>query len=262
MYTPNNLYKNYKERILDTEFSKDLPDVTCKSTLTHMNSSINLCKHWNAAMDIGCGTGHYLGALATKFNAVIGIEVDPNEYQKKLVARSANIQIHNVMIEDFDAKEKMDFILLMDIFEHIKDINAFMAQIASIQDKNGIVNIITPNPLFCGPAEASEIFWKKVGYHGHQDHYTKKEIIEICMNAGYDLEFCVYEETVFRDKMRIIVKGISRRYHRLPRIFQAVVIWPLKLVFKIIESLCFRTEMKHQNDKFNTRSICLTFKKA
>jgi SAM-dependent methyltransferase len=267
MYQENDLYKHYKERLLDGEFSSFLPDVTTKITLNHMNSAINLCKRWNSSLDIGSGNGHYLAGLSSKFKKNIGVEIDKLPNQKILEEKYKNINFLNIPIENYSGKEKFDFIILMDLFEHIHDIKVFMAHISKLQDKDGILYIVTPNPLFCGPAEESAIYYKKGDYHGHVDHYTKDEIIAICEHAGYKVEFYVYEETKLRDTLRRYVKGISRRDQKWSKLVSYQLIRPFalfiinNLLFSLIEKICFLKEKNSEKDIFNTRSFVITLKK-
>ena len=58
-------------------------------------------------------------------------------------------------------KISFDFVLLMDVFEHISNIESFVGKLATIQKNGGVLYIITPNPIFCGPAEKSELFYTK-----------------------------------------------------------------------------------------------------
>jgi SAM-dependent methyltransferase len=266
MYQLNNLYEKYKERILSTEFSSDLPDVTSKITLNHINHAINLCKKWDSALDIGCGNGHYLAALSSKFRKNIGIEIDTYKEHETLTGYYENIKFFKGKLEEYSENEKIDFILLMDIFEHIPDISSFMQKIKDLQDKNGIVYLTTPNPHFCGPAQECDIYYKKSGYHGHIDHYTKKEIIDIFSDFGYEMEFCIFEETKARGFLKILAKGFSRRDRRFSKKFfyklsRPIFIVILKLLFKIIEIVSYKIEKKYQNDIFNTQSFGIVFKK-
>ena len=266
MYQLNNLYQKYKDCVLDNEFSSVVPDVTKKATLDHINFAINLCERWDTVLDVGCGSGHYLAALATKFRRAVGVEIDPHPSQKILGEKHKNITFFNGSIENYSKTKKFNFVLLMDIFEHISDIHAFMRQIASLQEKGGVMYIVTPNPIFCGPAEESEIYYKKSDYHGHIRHYTKDEVVEICQSAGYDTEFSIYEETELRGKCFLFVKGISRRdrsfsAHWPYRLIRPLVLPILNVLFVPIEKICYRKEKMYGNDPFKTWSLVIAFKK-
>jgi 2-polyprenyl-3-methyl-5-hydroxy-6-metoxy-1,4-benzoquinol methylase len=266
MYQPNDLYQKYKERVLDGDFSAALPDVTNKTTLNHINYAINLCEHWDSVLDIGCGNGHYLAAVAAKFKKSVGVEIDVFPTQDILSQKYNNIKFFNGTIEMYQGHEYFDFVLLMDIFEHIPDVVAFMNKIGTLQKKGGIIYIVTPNPIFCGPASESELYYTKDGYHGHIKHYTKNEILDICKTAGYEPEFYVYEETKKRQTLRRIVKGLSRRDRRYSNMFVYRIVRPLVrfilgIVFMIIEKVCEKEEKRSEQLIFETRSLGIALKK-
>ena len=266
MFPNNNLFTLYKDRLIDNEFSASFPDVTTRATLSYINSSINLCEYWNAVLDIGCGAGYYLAPLAGKFKNAVGVEIDVFPDQHTLSKKYPNISFVNIPLEKYQKTEKFDFVLMMDIFEHIPDISASMKHIAELQPKGGIVHIVTPNPLYCGPASESALFHKKIGYHGHIKHYTKKEIIEICSGAGYELEYCLYEETKVRDIIRRISKGLSRRDRTYTTSVAYKCIQPFVYcfflpIFWFFEEISWWYENKHKDDMFTTRSLVMAFKK-
>lgn len=266
MYEPNNLYDAYIKRSIDTEFSPDLPDVTKKTTLDGINRAINLCQRWDRAMDIGCGNGHYLSALSAKFRKNVGVELDTYPEQAQLAKNFPHISFFNDLVEKYPEEEKFDFLLLMDIFEHIPDLPPFLAKLARLQDSGGIIYITTPNPIFCSPAEESEISAKRTGYHGHIKHYTKKEIESLMKDAGYEPEFHFYEETIIREYLRRIAKGISRRdlnwsKHFAYRIVRPLALLVLKPIFWVIKMINEFTEHESRHDMFDTRSFAIAFKK-
>jgi len=266
MYQPNNLYQKYKERVLDNEFSAALPDVTKKATLDHINFAINLCERWDTVLDVGCSNGHYIAALAAKFRQAVGVDIDLHPGQTILQRKYDNITFFNGPIESYPKTKKFNFVLLMDIFEHIPDIRVFMRQIAGLQEKGDVVYIVTPNPVFCGPAEESEIYHKKSGYHGHIRHYTKGEVVEICQSVGYNVEFSIYEETESRAKFFLFGRAVSRRdrafsKHWPYRLIRPLIIPVLSMIFIPLEKMCYKKEKISENDMFATRSLVIALKK-
>jgi len=266
MFQPLNLYQSYKERALDAAYSKELPEITKKTTLDRINYAINLCEYWNSCLDVGCGNGHYLAALSSKFKSCDGIEMDPMPEQRTLEKDFPVVKIHNVSFEDFKPTQKYDFILLVDIFEHIPDIKAFVQKLGSIQNKDGIVYIITPNPLFVGPASESQIFHTTTGYHGHIKHYSQKEVVSLMALAGYTPEFSLYEETAYRQKVKRLVKGISRRDNKwstsvVYKTIRPVILAILKPFYRWLETRTAAMETMNQENPFTTMAQAIAFRK-
>lgn len=266
MFQPLDLYTKYLQRTRDDLYSRALPDITRQTTLTRINYAINLCEYWNSCLDIGCGNGHYLSALSPKFKKCTGIEIDAHDEQKALMAEYSNIEILNKAIEEHQTNERYDFILLVDIIEHIPNVQAFADKVGSFQNTGGIVYIVTPNPIFCGPASESEIFHTVSGYHGHIKHYTLKEIKEIMSKAGYEMEFNLYEETQTRQRIKRICKGFSRRDRiwskfKLYRLIQPIVLFILKPMYSLMQIYCAHIEEKYAHNPYRTMAQTMAFKK-
>ena len=174
MYPEKDLYKIYKENIEEKLFSGRIPDVTKKRTLEVMNFAINCCDSWGSSLDVGSGTGHYSIPLLFKFKKSAVVEISKHEEHEYLKNKYSNFEYYNNFIEQIEFKEKFDFVLLADIFEHIIDIDKFIEQVSNLQNEGGVVYILTPNSLFCGPAEQSGIYYIKYK-DGHIKHYLKKQ---------------------------------------------------------------------------------------
>jgi SAM-dependent methyltransferase len=268
MYTPRDLFKLYKKYSLNEEYSRKVPDVTKKRTIEVMNMAINCCESWGHSLDIGAGSGSYTAPLLRKFKQCTVVDVVPFKEYPRFKKEFPNFDYKIGEFETLSFTEKFDFILLADIFEHIPDIKAFMAKIAGLQNKGGVVYIMTPNPLFCGPAETSSLFYKRNPY-GHQKHYLPFEVKEVVEKAGYVLVNMSYEEANARRKWgRRIVLGLSRRDRRwsdASAIYRGAIGPSCRAILKpflwLIEKIIYRNELKHAQDSESTMSAVYIFKK-
>lgn len=264
-YPDLNLYSKYLKRLVDDSYSASIPNVTTKITLEFMNYAINLCDSWDSCMDIGGGSGHYLNALATKFKKAILVEVSDQPEHKQIKEKYKNIEVNHSFIESYQTKEKFDFILLADIFEHIKDIESFTVKISNLQNKGGVVYIMTPNPITCGPANESGLF-HTIHPNGHIRHYPSHEIVSIMEQFGYKLMFKIYEEGTFRKKAKYLIYGIARRDAIYNGNFFYQIIRPLVLTASwlllfILEKMTYHRELKNIHNEFGTITQDLAFKK-
>jgi 2-polyprenyl-3-methyl-5-hydroxy-6-metoxy-1,4-benzoquinol methylase len=265
MYPLHDLYEIYIDRINVHRFSDVLPDVSKKITLEQMNFAINVCDKWDHCMDIGGGTGHYLAALAGKFKRATLVEVETLTEHAELLKRYTNITIFHEYIEKFQADEKVDFILLADLFEHIPDIKTFVTQLASLQEENGVVYIMTPNAIFCGPAPESGLYHT---HHpnGHIKQYTTKEVTRLMNSAGYELEQVLFEEAPLRQTLKRILYALSRRDKNWGGNIFYQIIRPIFLIFSfiifwLIERVIYRSEINNRNNPLSTKTQDLIFKK-
>lgn len=262
MFTKPTLYKHY---ITERRKKSLLPDITSKVTLERINQAINLCDYWDNFMDIGAGNGHYALALSHIFKSGTMVEVEKSEEHPRILREYKNIKIFNDVIENYkNTTTKFDFIFLADIFEHIPDIYAFIDQLSNIQKIGSVVYIMTPNPIFCGPASESEIYFKNYSY-GHIKHYTKNEIVNIMKEKGYELIFHAYEETIFRQKAKIIylVDDIYKRGSMWKKIilFNPISLLVLKFLYVILEKITYMIEIKNSNNPSFTMTQDFAFKK-
>ena len=265
MYPAHNLYQLYRTAMGQAPFSIGVFDQTKRFTLERLNFAINVCERWEHAMDIGGGNGHYLAALAKKFARTTLVEVShfpehdtfSSTYPKTTIVRS--------LIEDYRGDGSADFILLADLFEHIPNIASFVNRLNTLQPVGGVVYIMTPNPLYCGPAPESGIYHTHHPY-GHQKHYTQREIITLMAQAGYELETFWYEETPTRQRGKRIISGLTRRDQSWRTRLWYKPVRPLLVALSAIVSnllgrLAYRSEQANQQNPFVTLTQDLVFKK-
>ncbi len=265
MYPKNDLYQIYKKHLHVSRFSDVLQDVTKKITLEHMNYAINVADKWDHCMDIGGGTGHYLAPLATKFKKATLVEVEDLPEHKQLTKDFTNISIFHEYIEKYQNPEKVDFILLADLFEHIPDIKSFVEKMSSLQNVGGVVYMITPNSLTCGPAPESGLYHTRHP-NGHIKQYTGVEIIKLMEAAGYDLIAHLYEETPLRQRTKHFIYALSRRDKKMSNFLIYHAIRPLLLIFalvifKVLEKMTYASEKRNRHNPLNTLAQDLIFKK-
>lgn len=265
MFPKNNLYEEYKKNYIDLTFSKKFPDVTKKITLENINIAINCCEKWDNFLDIGASTGHYSSALVHKFKKGLLVEVTPPAELALLVDKFKNLSVQSVYVEKLQISEKFDFIMLIDLFEHIENIKLFIQQVSSHQEKGGVVYILTPNPLYCGPASESDIYYTKFR-DGHRKHYLPLEVTGIMNEYGYQLIRESYEEKPLRDKVRQILNGLARRdtlwsKNILYKIFRFVFHYPLKALVCLMEDIVYRSETRNSDNNIVTRAVSLIYKK-
>ena len=264
-YPKLDLYSDYIERLVDDRYSPNIPNVTTKITLEVMSYALNICDNWDTCMDIGGGSGHDITALATRFQKAILVEVADMPEHKIITDRYKNIEVVNSFIENYQTTTKVDFILLADIYEHIKDIDSFVAKVSNLQAKGGVVYIMTPNPVSCGPANESGLF-HTIHPNGHIRHYPSGEMIALMKKHGYELMFKVYEERAFRKFAKAIIYGLARRDTAYRSNFLYQIIRPLVLLGNIplsmlLKKLTYNSEIKNIHNEFGAITQDLAFKK-
>lgn len=264
-YPDMGLYQAYLARSFHYTDSPSIKDRTAKITLEYMNFAINNCEKWETFLDIGGGSGHFSSSLSSYFKKGAIIEVESHPEHQELIQKYSNLSVVHSLIEDYHSTEKADFILLADVFEHIPNIDIFASQLSALQEKGGVVYILTPNPNVCGPAPESEIYHTKHP-HGHIKHYNKNEVCAIMARNGYESLFVAYEETPYRKATKRLLYALSRRDKRWSDNILYKLVRPILLPFYfLISLLCEKTTYVHEKrnsvNAFTTLAQAMAFKK-
>lgn len=266
-YPSNDLYRYYRRYARNAWLSPRIQDHTIAHTLNNLNRAINCCEHWNAFLDVGAGNGRNCTTLLHKFKEGYAVEIDPNDALRQVAADNKNIHAIYKPIQKVTLVQKMDFVLLSDVFEHIpsKDIPMFIRSIAKLQKKGGVIYILTPNAVFCGPAEASGIYHKRHRF-GHYKHYTKMELERLWQKVGYEPIFVQFEDSRTRLVLKmpmVVLSYLDKKFFSSPVLAKLTfpLVWICDKLLWVIGYISAISESIHQHDELNTRSIVMVLKK-
>lgn len=264
-YPKNILYEKYLELFSTIYNPYFLKNRTQKTTLENMGYAINNCENWDTFLDIGGGTGHYSAALSSCFKKGLLIEIDSQPEHKLITEKYPNISAIYCQIENYEPSYKADFILLADVFEHIPDILSFVKKLSSMQEKGGVIYIMTPNPITCGPAPESEIYYK-IHKYGHIKHYNGNEICLLMSQWGYEYLYGTYEGTKIRTMIKTLFYALlqkdSKWSHNIIYKITRLLIKPFLLIINnIFEKIIYFYETRNRYNPFTTRTQTLVFKK-
>lgn len=266
-YLKNDFALDYFKNNKFRWFSDRLPDYTNLTTLKFIGYALNLCEKWDIFLDIGAGEGRYSRALAKRFKRGYAVESTGNEQFDCLSKDRPNIKCINKYIQQVNFKEKIDFVFLADVFEHIpsEDVDSFVKKIDSIQQIGGVVYVLTPNAIHCGPARFSGLYHTKLP-DGHYKHYLKEEVDAYFLKYGYSRILLAYEDTYFRllIKHGVMLISIFDKKMSKNETFKLLT-WPLVYVMQIMckttEYLVDFVEVLNRNNIFSTQSMVLVYKK-
>lgn len=171
---PNDLGKYYSNNYL----SFTTPDTAC-----------NLIEHKKEEriLDVGCGTGAWLCALA-KEGYVNLVGCDP--YVKEDLQYDNGVKIYKRTIHEME--DEFDRIVLNDSFEHMTDPHEVMESIHRLLRPNGVVRIAVP--IF--PNIAYDAFgtnWFQLDAPRHIVLYSKQGIEMLARQHNFKIERVVYD---------------------------------------------------------------------
>ncbi len=138
-------------------------------------------------LDIGCGGGLLSEPMCRLGAKVTGIDAsDKNIKVAKLHSKKNNLQINYFCSspEKFDAKQKFDVILNMEIVEHVEDVNFFLKSCSKLLKKNGIMFVATLNKtlksyIFAIVGAEYILRWLPIGTHEWEKFLKPEELISI-----------------------------------------------------------------------------------
>lgn len=101
-------------------------------------------------LDVGCYTGNFLAGLPGKFEKY-GIEPSMGAWE---MAVSKHINMLGKTLDDLEPGKVFDVVVLIDVVEHVIDVESLMGQALRHVKENGLLMISTGNP--------GCFFWRKV----------------------------------------------------------------------------------------------------
>ena len=110
-----------------------------------------------SCVDIGCGSGGISFHLAPHFNSVCGVDPEPWERWEEFTSQASNLRFQQGSIGSLGIDENsVDIVVCNQVYEHVPDPEALIADIHQILRPGGICYFAGPNLLY--PIEP-HIFW-------------------------------------------------------------------------------------------------------
>ena len=167
----------------------------------------NIIQHFNikskkiplkniSVLDVGCGGG-LISVPMKKLGAnVVGIDASlKNINIAKNYSNKKNLKIKYICSspEKLKIKKKFDVLLILEIIEHVDDINFFIKQSSKFLKKNGLMFIATLNKTIKSYAFAIVgaeylLNWLPIGTHDWQKFVKPKELVEVADNYNLKLK--------------------------------------------------------------------------
>lgn len=185
---------------------------------------IHLARPGGRCLEIGCGTGDVMAALAPRFDEVVGIELSSvrSARTQAALAYLPTCRVLNLSLEELaDAGERpFDCIVWADVIEHVVDVIAAMHTLARLSKPGTQLVTVTPNVAFLpqrlnilrGRAPNTAIPWLP------NEGFARNPAETTLLDAGHLHYFTfrqieiLYEMGGFRPEQRL---GVGDRFPRL-----------------------------------------------
>jgi 2-polyprenyl-3-methyl-5-hydroxy-6-metoxy-1,4-benzoquinol methylase len=129
-------------------------------------------------LDIGCGTGNFLGAIKDNGWKVFGTE--PDSGAREVASKRVGASIFQDIQTDALQAQKFDVITLWHVLEHIHQLNETLEWLTKHLNENGTIIIAVPNPQSFDASKYGR-FWAAYDVPRHLYHFTKgsmKQLLE------------------------------------------------------------------------------------
>ena len=147
-------------------------------------------------LDVGCGGGLISVPMKRLGANVVGIDASlKNINVAKIYSKKEKLKIKYICSspEKLKIKKKFDVLLMLEIVEHVDDINLFIKQSSKFLKKNGLMFIATLNKTLKSYAFAiigAEYIlnWLPIGTHDWEKFIKPAELVDIAKNYKLNLK--------------------------------------------------------------------------
>ena len=146
-------------------------------------------------LDIGCGGGLLSEPLSRLGATVTGIDASNRNIKiAKMHLKKSKLDINYYCSspESFEAKEKFDVVLNMEIVEHVDNVDFFLLKSSELLKKDGLMFIATLNKTL--KSYVFEIIgaeyilkWLPIGTHDWNKFLKPDDLINICKNNSLNI---------------------------------------------------------------------------
>ncbi len=146
-------------------------------------------------LDVGCGGG-LISVPMRKLGAnVVGIDASSKNINvAKIYSKKNNLEIKYICSspEKLKIRKKFDVLLMLEIVEHVNDINLFVKQSAKFLKKNGLMFIATLNKTlksytFAIIGAEYILNWLPIGTHDWQKFVKPEQLIDLAKHSKLKL---------------------------------------------------------------------------
>jgi 2-polyprenyl-3-methyl-5-hydroxy-6-metoxy-1,4-benzoquinol methylase len=201
----------------------------------------NLYPNGNKILDIGCGTGDFLGEIKKKNWIVAGIE--PNEKAKKSANETFNISVYDESYLSMPLIEPFSIITMWHVLEHVHHLKNRVLEIFQLLKSGGHAIIAVPNHN-SWDANHYKNFWAAYDVPRHLSHFSAEVIKKLFQQQGFE-----FEKSLPMKMDSYYVSMLSEKYRNSN--------------FQLIRAVCngFISNYKANNDAEKYSSVIYIFKK-
>jgi 2-polyprenyl-3-methyl-5-hydroxy-6-metoxy-1,4-benzoquinol methylase len=136
----------------------------------------------SSLLDIGCGTGEFLGYCKEKGFKCIGIE--PSADARKLAKQNHDLAVFDLNELGAIESDSFDVITMWHVLEHVHDLKPAIQTVKRILKPGGYYLVAVPNPDSFD-AKQYGAYWAAFDVPRHLFHFVPSTMKKIMANAGF-----------------------------------------------------------------------------
>ncbi len=141
----------------------------------------------SAVLEIGTATGDILASLDPRLGIGVDISQAMIDQASKKYGQNPNLHFHCVLISDLPKDSAYDFIIMIDVIEHLEDVTSMVSEIRIKADPQTKVLISMANPLW----EPILLALEKLGLkmpEGKHHRISAASLVSIFSTHDFELE--------------------------------------------------------------------------
>ncbi len=222
--TPNELGRYYESEayISHSNTSRSLQDkiyqIVRKRAIRQKHALIAAHEPQGRVLDIGCGTGQFLGYLMSRGYLVQGVEPNTTAREQAIADHALNVV---PSLEQVQSQENFQVVTMWHVLEHVPDVRATFKRLFALLGKRGLLVIAVPDRE-SWDAQHYGSDWAAWDVPRHLSHFRRPDIHTFLAEHGFEL---IATRRMWMDSFYIAL--LSERYrgtNGLLALFKAVLV--------------------------------------
>lgn len=168
-------------------------------------------KRAGALLDLGCGTGGFLGSMKSGAWELYGIEMSPRAADRARAETSARIFVGDILDAPFQP-DSFDAITSFHVLEHLYRPGEVLAKISDWLKPGGMFYTMLPNINSAG-ARIFRSYWYALELPRHLYHFSPASLRLLAASAGLDeLQLTTHRHLFIESSLHYLLDGAFRRF--------------------------------------------------
>lgn len=164
-------------------------------------------------LDVGCGSGKFLGDVRSKFDVRESVGIDFDRRAVRTAGQRTEIEAYQTDLENFEHNKKFDLISANHVLEHIPDPHHFVQNIRATLKEDGILLLSLPNTGGLG-RKLFGASWVGFDVPRHVINYSTNTVSNLLQGSNFKVRDLLTSR-IYLDSLKPLL-GVKRHAFRIP----------------------------------------------